>query len=106
MWRTSPSWSTTDSTNTIPVMDNKEELELLDASIEKKCKVGIRIACEEEPKFDFYTSRLGIRYNDIVDFYKAQDQEQQEVPAQDAPLLHQHRNQGHGLLLERAARSA
>ncbi len=25
----------------------------------------------EEPKFDFYTSRLGIRYNDIVDFYKA-----------------------------------
>ena len=34
-------------------------------------KVGIRIACEEEPKFDFYTSRLGIRYNDIVDFYKA-----------------------------------
>ena len=39
----------------------------------RKCKVGIRIACEEEPKFEFYTSRLGIRYNDIVDFYKAQD---------------------------------
>ena len=56
--------------NTIPVIDNKEEVELLDAAIEKKCKVGIRIACEEEPKFDFYTSRLGIRYNDIVDFYK------------------------------------
>ena len=27
--------------------------------------------CEEEPKFEFYTSRLGIRYNDILDFYKA-----------------------------------
>ena len=28
--------------------------------------------------------------------------QQQEVPAQDAPLLHQHRNQGHRILLERA----
>ena len=57
--------------NTIPVLDNKEELELFEDAFTKKCKVGIRIACEEEPKFDFYTSRLGIRYNDIVDFYKA-----------------------------------
>ena len=58
-------------TNTIPVLDNKEELDLFEDAFTKKCKVGIRIACEEEPKFDFYTSRLGIRYNDIVDFYKA-----------------------------------
>ena len=57
--------------NTIPVLDNKEELELFEDSFTKKCKVGIRIACEEEPKFEFYTSRLGIRYNDIIDFYKA-----------------------------------
>ena len=57
--------------NTIPVLDNKEELELFEDSFTKKCKVGIRIACEEEPKFEFYTSRLGIRYNDILDFYKA-----------------------------------
>lgn len=56
--------------NTIPILDNKEELALLDAAIDKKCKIGIRIASEEEPKFDFYTSRLGIRYNDIVDFYR------------------------------------
>ena len=55
--------------NTIPIMDNKDELELLDAAIEKPCKIGIRIASEEEPKFDFYTSRLGIRYNDILNFY-------------------------------------
>ena len=58
-------------TNTIPVLDNKEEIDLFEDAFTKKCKVGIRIACEEEPKFDFYTSRLGIRYNDIVDFYKA-----------------------------------
>lgn len=57
-------------TNTVPVIDNKEEIDLFTDVIEKSCKVGIRIASEEEPKFDFYTSRLGIRYNDIIDFYK------------------------------------
>ena len=56
--------------NTIPIIDNKE-LELLDAAIDTRCKIGIRIASEEEPKFDFYTSRLGIRYNDIVEYYRA-----------------------------------
>jgi arginine decarboxylase len=56
--------------NTIPVMDNKEELDLFDGVLEKRCKIGIRIAAEEEPKFDFYTSRLGIRYNEIIDLYK------------------------------------
>ena len=56
-------------TNTIPVIDNKQELDLLDI-IEKPCQIGIRIAAEEEPKFDFYTSRLGIRYNDIIPYYK------------------------------------
>jgi arginine decarboxylase len=56
--------------NTIPVMDNKDEFDRLEKLLTKKCKLGIRIASEEEPQFDFYTSRLGIRYNDIVDFYK------------------------------------
>lgn len=60
--------------NTIPILDNKDELELLDSAIEKGCKIGIRIASEEEPKFDFYTSRLGIRYNEILDFYKSKIQ--------------------------------
>jgi len=35
-----------------------------------KVKLGIRIAAEEEPTFEFYTSRLGIRYNDIVPYYR------------------------------------
>ena len=55
--------------NTIPVLDNKSELDQLNKLINNKYKVGIRIAAEEEPKFEFYTSRLGIRYNDIVSFY-------------------------------------
>jgi arginine decarboxylase len=58
--------------NTIPILDNKNELTALDEVIKNKVKLGIRIAAEEEPKFEFYTSRLGIRYNDIVDFYKNQ----------------------------------
>ena len=56
--------------NTIPILDNKRELNLLDDAINKPCQIGIRIASEEEPKFDFYTSRLGIRYNDIIEFYQ------------------------------------
>jgi arginine decarboxylase len=56
--------------NTIPILDNKEELDLFNGILEKKCKIGIRIAAEEEPKFDFYTSRLGIRYNDVLELYK------------------------------------
>lgn len=59
-------------TNVIPVIDNKEELHLLGQNLQNKCKVGIRIAAEEEPTFDFYTSRLGIRYNEIVNFYEGQ----------------------------------
>ncbi|MDH5413437.1 MAG: arginine decarboxylase [Flavobacteriaceae bacterium] len=56
--------------NCIPIIDNYEELDLLEDQIDKKFKVGIRIASEEEPKFEFYTSRLGLGYKDIVPFYK------------------------------------
>lgn len=56
--------------NIIPVLDNKNELEDLDALITEPTDLGIRIASEEEPNFDFYTSRLGIRYSDILHFYK------------------------------------
>lgn len=56
--------------NIIPILDNKDEATELEAVLDKPCQVGIRIASEEEPRFEFYTSRLGIRYNDIVDFYK------------------------------------
>lgn len=55
--------------NVIPILDNKFELDLLLKDFEVSFNVGIRIAAEEEPKFDFYTSRLGIRYNDIIPYY-------------------------------------
>ena len=87
--------------NTIPVIDNKEEIDLYDDAITKKCKIGIRIASEEEPKFEFYTSRLGDPLQRHHQLLQNQDPEKQEVQAQNAALLHQYRYQGHGLLLER-----
>lgn len=57
--------------NVIPILDNKFELNLFKLKDKKPFKFGIRIASEEEPKFDFYTSRLGIRYNDIVPYYRS-----------------------------------
>lgn len=57
--------------NVIPVLDNKAEIEDYRKMIKTKepVKLGIRIAAEEEPSFDFYTSRLGIRSRDILEFY-------------------------------------
>jgi len=58
------------SYNCIPVIDNYEEVHILENKINRQFEVGIRIASEEEPKFEFYTSRLGIGYKNIVPFYK------------------------------------
>jgi arginine decarboxylase len=55
--------------NVIPVIDNIPEIEKLTNQIESRINIGIRIASEEEPKFEFYTSRLGIGYKDIIPFY-------------------------------------
>ncbi|MWW26143.1 arginine decarboxylase [Algibacter lectus] len=65
--------------NAIPIIDNYEEIELLSNEIDGDFNVGIRIASEEEPKFEFYTSRLGIGYKNIVPFYKSQIQNNEKV---------------------------
>jgi arginine decarboxylase len=56
--------------NCIPILDNLKELDAYDTSVEGPVKLGIRIAADEEPNFEFYTSRLGIRYNDVNTLYK------------------------------------
>ncbi|MDG1915144.1 MAG: arginine decarboxylase [Crocinitomix sp.] len=56
--------------NCIPIIDNYQEISLLNEQIYGRYKIGIRIASEEEPKFEFYTSRLGIGYKNIVPFYE------------------------------------
>lgn len=56
--------------NIIPVLDNTEELAYYEKHVKGKCKIGIRVATEEEPNFEFYTSRLGIRNAQVVPFFK------------------------------------
>ncbi|MDZ4147587.1 MAG: arginine decarboxylase [Flavobacteriaceae bacterium] len=65
--------------NCIPIIDNYEELDLLDEVVEKPFQIGIRIASEEEPKFEFYTSRLGIGYRNIVPFYLREVKDNEKV---------------------------
>lgn len=53
----------------IPVLDNIDELQEYENMIINDCEIGIRIAAEEQPEFQLYTSRLGIRYSQIKEFY-------------------------------------
>src|SRR5215204_3587721 len=55
--------------NVIPILDNREELQHYKKSVKGPFKLGIRVAAEEEPTFPFYTSRLGFRARDILEFY-------------------------------------
>ncbi|HYH57286.1 MAG TPA: arginine decarboxylase [Anseongella sp.] len=57
--------------NIIPILDNKEEFNFYDDELDMECNLGIRIATEEQPDSQFYTSRLGIRAEDIIDFYQS-----------------------------------
>jgi arginine decarboxylase len=59
-------------TNVIPVLDNENELKVYVKKITTNTKIGIRIATEEMPNFPFYTSRLGLNPNKILDFYNKQ----------------------------------
>ncbi len=65
--------------NVIPVIDNVREIDLLSNAVQGPFKVGMRIAAEEEPKFPFYTSRLGIGYKDIVPLYKEKIQKNKHM---------------------------
>jgi arginine decarboxylase len=56
--------------NCIPILDEMGEFEEYERNVKTPYNVGIRVAADEEPKFEFYTSRLGIRYSDIIPFYK------------------------------------
>lgn len=58
--------------NVVIVLDNKSELERLinlTKDTDEKIKIGIRMAINEEAQSSYYTSRMGIRHNEIYDFY-------------------------------------
>mgnify|MGYP006285397399 CR=1 FL=1 len=57
-------------TNVIPVCDNMAELDYYEQHVKGRCKIGLRVATEEEPNFEFYTSRLGIRHADVIRFFE------------------------------------
>lgn len=56
--------------NVIPVLDSKTELDRFYSRTKADLTVGIRMAINEEPQSAYYTSRLGIRSGDIIEFYK------------------------------------
>ena len=59
-------------THCIPVLDHADELSQYATYLQDVAQwpVGVRLAAEEEPNFEFYTSRLGIRYTELVPFYQ------------------------------------
>jgi arginine decarboxylase len=76
--------------NCMPILDNMNELEAY-GGIKEKFKLGIRVAADEKPNFAFYTSRLGVRYTEIVDFYK---EKIHDNPRYELKMLHFFINSG------------
>lgn len=75
-----------DGFNVIPVLDHTNEIDYYQKHVKvPKIQLGIRISTEEEPSFAFYSSRLGIRATDIIEFYK---QKIQTNPKFELKLLH------------------
>ncbi|MBU6342356.1 MAG: arginine decarboxylase [Bacteroidetes bacterium] len=71
---------------TIPVLDNAEELAMYESLLRQpKMNIGLRMATEEEPNFEFYTSRLGIRQSQILNFYQ---EKLQNNPKFEVKMLH------------------
>jgi len=61
--------------NSIIVLDSKNELQKIRDKISgqnTKMKIGIRMAIDEAPQSPYYTSRLGIRPSEILDFYSSE----------------------------------
>lgn len=61
--------------NCIPILDNLNELDSYLEHVTDDFQIGIRLAADEEPNFSFYTSRLGVRYNDVISYYKEKIQD-------------------------------
>ncbi len=56
--------------NSIIILDSTNELERIKRIAKKThVRIGIRMAINEEPQSSYYTSRLGIRHNEMIDFF-------------------------------------
>ncbi|TAF33665.1 MAG: arginine decarboxylase [Cytophagales bacterium] len=77
--------------NCIPILDNMEEMKYYEKAVDKPFQLGVRLSTDEEPGVDFYTSRLGLRYKDVVPFYKDRIENNPKVSLK---LLHFFNNSG------------
>ncbi|MBC6989218.1 MULTISPECIES: type III PLP-dependent enzyme domain-containing protein [Hymenobacter] len=77
--------------NCMPILDNLSEIEYYHDHVTEKCNVGMRLASDEEPRFQFYTSRLGIRYADALPLY---EQKIKDDPRFELTMLHYFINTG------------
>lgn len=60
-----------DGFHSIPICDNIDELAFYEQGVQRDtCNIGVRVATEEEPQFDYYTSRMGIRYSAVLPFLR------------------------------------
>jgi len=56
--------------NSVIILDSEEELDrILEHLGDNTIKIGIRMAIDEEPQSSYYTSRLGLPYSGVKDFY-------------------------------------
>lgn len=73
-------------TNSIVVLDSMAELaRLTQFTNGEKVQIGLRMAIDEEPQSAYYTSRLGIRHTDIVQFFETKIKDN---PAVELKMLH------------------
>ena len=77
--------------NCVPVLDSLGEIDYYDQHVEGTYQVGIRVASDETPRFELYTSRLGVRYSDITELYQTRIREN---PRARLKMLHMFVNQG------------
>ena len=77
--------------NCMPILDHLGEIDYYKEHVKVKTKVGIRLASDEEPKFEFYTSRLGVRYDDVISLY---EQQLRDDPRFELKMLHYFINTG------------
>ena len=65
--------------NVIAVVDNRHELDYYTRHVTGVAKIGIRVATEEEPNFEFYTSRLGLRTQDVLPLFREQIRDNEKL---------------------------
>lgn len=57
--------------NIVPILDNKDEFHYYTEHLNQPLNLGVRIASDDRPASQLYTSRLGIRGEEILDFYRS-----------------------------------